>query len=397
VASLPATRVQLLTAQLPALDKLAPYLERVDRNGWYSNFGPLVQELELRLAVSFRTRGRNGAHAITVGNGTAGIELALRALKLPAGTPVLIPALTFVATATAVLSAGLTPIVCDVDARSWLLTPDLASRALERVPVRAVVPEATFGCPQDTDGRSRYHDRTGLPVIIDAAAGFGNQLDCGPTCSVYSLHATKPLAAGEGGFVVTRDPKFASDVRQLSNFGINLAEENSAPVGAVTMVGTNAKMSEYHAAVGLASLDAWSDNSARRRALYRAYTDSIRAIPGLATTWQEAPVNCVRSVCCLLLESGRDRNRAEAILADAGVATRRWYLPLIDRHPAMSEIAHDPTPVADDIAERLLGIPFHLKLDDQAKAIVISALTAAAQRKGVSQAKVRARTVLDVS
>jgi dTDP-4-amino-4,6-dideoxygalactose transaminase len=261
--------------------------------------------------------------------------------------------------------------------------------------VRAVVPVATYGCPQDTAGWSDFHHRTGLPVIIDAAAAFGNQVDCGPTCSVYSLHATKTLAAGEGGFMVTRDPKFASDVRQLSNFGINLSDANSAAIGAVTMVGTNAKMSEYHAAVGLASLDAWAENASRRRALYRSYTDAIRAIPGLVTDWQEAPAKCVRSVCCVLLDSERRRDHAEVSLANAGVGTRRWYLPLIDRHPAMREIAHDPTPVADGIARRLLGIPFHLKIDEQAKAIVISALKGVVSRKDTAQPKGRARTVID--
>lgn len=374
----PAVRVPLLTAQLPSLERIAPYLERIDRNGWYSNFGPLVQELEARLAGTFHAAGHPTPYAITVGNGTAGIELALRALCLPAGTPVLVPALTFVATATAVLSAGLTPVVCDVDSRSWLLTPDLAFQAMSSTPFRAIVPVATFGCPQDTQAWSRFHGHTGVPVIIDAAAGFGNQLDCGPTCSVFSLHATKPLAAGEGGFVVTRDRKFASDIRQLSNFGINLTDPQVAPIGAVTMVGTNAKMSEYHAAVGLASLDVWPENAARRRALYQSYTNSVRAIAGLGTDWQQAPVECVRSVCCLLLDSRRRRDRAEATLGATGVGTRRWYLPLIDRHPAMGHIAHAPTPVADDLAERLLGIPFHLRLDMNAQMLVAKALASVA-------------------
>jgi len=370
-----ALPIPLLTARLPSLERLAPYLERIDSNGWYSNFGPLVQELETRLGNAFSAKGRAQPHAITVGNGTAGIELALRALRLPPRAPVLIPALTFVATATAVLSAGLTPIVCDVHRKSWLLTPELAADALRHRPFYAVVPVAAYGCPQDTDGWSRFHVDTGLPVVIDAAAGFGNQMECGPTCSVYSLHATKPLAAGEGGFVVTRDPKFASDVRQLSNFGINLTDPRVAAIGAVTMVGTNAKMSEYHAAVGLASLDEWAQNAAHRLALYRTYTDAVRAIGGLRTEWQETPVECVRSTCCLLLDSRRRRDRAESVFRKAGIATRRWYLPLIDRHPAMGNVPHDPTPVADDIAERLLGIPFHPKLDEPAIDAIICALS----------------------
>jgi dTDP-4-amino-4,6-dideoxygalactose transaminase len=374
----PAVRTPLLTAKLPSLDQLVPYLKRIDRNRWYSNFGPLVHELEQRLADAFHHPGREASMVVTVANATVGIELSLRALELPPNSPVLVPALTFVATANAVLSAGLRPVISDVDARSWLLTPEIAEEVAAEHLVRAVVPVAAYGCPQDTEGWERFHARSGIPVVIDAAAGFGNQIDCGPTCTIYSLHATKPLAAGEGGFVVTRDARLARAVRQLANFGINLIDPAVAPIGAVTMVGTNGKMSEYHAAVALASLDGWHGIAARRRALYRSYTDSIRNIPGLGTVWQQAPVDCVRSVCCLLLDSSQRRDLAEAMLNMFGVETRRWYLPLIDQHPAFAHMAHRSTPVADNIAERLLGIPFHLELDDAAQARIIAGLTGAA-------------------
>jgi len=366
--------VPLLVAQLPAFDRLRSYLERVDRNHWYSNFGPLVHELEERLADSFCAQGKTIPTVVTVGNGTVGIELALRALRLPANAPVLVPALTFVATANAILSAGLRPVVWDIDRDSWLLTPEIATRAAAEVPLRAIVPVAAYGCPQDTEGWSQFHARTGIPVVIDAAAAFGNQLDCGPTCSVFSMHATKTLAAGEGGFVVTRDENLARTVRQLSNFGINLTDPAVAPIGAVTMIGTNGKMSEYHAAVGLASLDMWFENALQRRSLYRTYTDSIKAIKGLETTWQHAPADCVRSVCCVLLNSSDVRVRAETRLNALGVATRRWYLPLLDRHPAFAHLADHPAPVACQIADRLLGIPFHTGLDATAQSLVTSGL-----------------------
>jgi dTDP-4-amino-4,6-dideoxygalactose transaminase len=374
----PRIRVPLLVAELPAADRLLPYLERIDRNRWYSNFGPLVQEFEERLADSFIDSAHGAPIVVTVANGTVGIELALRALQLPPGSRVLVPALTFVATANAVLSAGLRPTVCDIDRMSWLLTPEIAQAFVRDHEVKAVVPVATYGCPQDTEGWSAFHARTAIPVVIDAAAAFGNQLDCGPTCSIFSLHATKTLSAGEGGFIVTRDPGFARAVRQLSNFGINLVDPVVAPIGAVTMIGTNGKMSEYHAAVGLASLDAWPQNAARRRSLYGLYTDRIRGISGLRTTWQQAPDGCVRSVCCLLLDSQRERDNADASLTSLGVGTRRWYLPLLDRHPAFAHMAERPTPVADDIAERLLGIPFHLKLDRSSRSEVIAALAVGA-------------------
>jgi dTDP-4-amino-4,6-dideoxygalactose transaminase len=290
---------------------------------------------------------------------------------------VLVPTLTFVATATAVLSAGLTPIVADIDPRSWLLTPDIALDALGHRIVRAVVPVATFGCPQDAAGWDAFHARTGIPVIIDAAAGFGNQTDPGPTCAVFSLHATKPLAAGEGGFVVTRLPAFAAAVAQLSNFGINLADP-IVGIGATTMVGTNAKMSEYHAAVGLASLDQWADTAARRRVLHHEYAGQITAVTGLAPMWQETPESCVRSVCCFLLASEAARYRAEASLTASGIGWRRWYLPPIDKHPAFRHIAHQPTPVANVLADRLLGVPFYIGMDSAARCEVVAALAAGA-------------------
>jgi dTDP-4-amino-4,6-dideoxygalactose transaminase len=359
-----AIRIPLLVPELPTLDALTPYLRRIDQTRWYSNFGPLVQELEARISASFATLQGDelAAHAVTVSNATAGLEIALRGLALPPGSLVLVPALTFVASATAVLSAGLTPVVADVDADSWLLTPSIALAAAEHLSLGAVLPVATFGAAQDAGGWHDFHRATGLPVVIDAAAAYGNQSDPGPTCAVFSLHATKPLASGEGGLIVSRSAEFAATVRQLSNFGIDLSGKQGVPVGSTTLVGTNAKMSEYHAAVGLASLDAWPETMRRRRYMFDQYSRVLDENAGSNVTWQQMDADAVRSVCCVLLSSRSARDRAESVVAARGIATRRWYLPLINQHPAFQGFAHLPCPNADMISERLLGIPFHLAL-----------------------------------
>ena len=361
----PGIRVPLLVPELPRLDALIPYLRRIDEARWYSNFGPLVQEFEARFAASFvNANSASDVSAVTVSNATAGIEIALRALALPRGSLVLVPALTFVATATAVLSAGLTPVVADVDEHSWLLTPAIATAATASLPLRAVLPVATFGAAQDAEGWSDFHATTGLPVVIDAAAAYGNQLDPGPTCAVFSLHATKPLASGEGGVIVTRSAEFAATVRQLSNFGIDLSGKQGVPVGSTTLVGTNAKMSEYHAAIGLASLDAWRESMMRRQQMFARYSGVINAVCRNQVVWQQMALDTVRSVCCVLLPSAPERDRAEALMATNGIATRRWYLPLINEHPAFQGLEHLPVPNANAIGQRLLGIPFHLSLSD---------------------------------
>lgn len=366
----PEIRIPLLVPELPGLDALMPYLRRIDEKRWYSNFGPLVQEFEARFAASFANASPvSDVSAVTVSNATAGIEIALRALALPPGSLVLVPALTFVASATAVLSAGLTPVVADVDEDNWLLTPAIATAAAASLPLRAVLPVATFGAAQDAQGWSDFHAVTGLPVVIDAAAAYGNLFDPGPTCAVFSLHATKPLASGEGGVIVTLSAEFAATVRQLSNFGIDLSGKQGVPVGSTTLVGTNAKMSEYHAAIGLASLDAWPETIKRRQQMFDRYSDVINVTCGNHVVWQQMPLDAVRSVCCMLLPSGPERDRAEALMATNGIATRRWYLPLINEHPAFRGVEHLPVPNARSIAQRLLGIPFHLSLsvDDQAE------------------------------
>ncbi len=186
-----------------------------------------------------------------------------------------------------------------------------------------------------------------------------------------------PMPRGDvwsGGGVGTRSPAFAGAIRQLPNFGIKPTDPTTAPIGTTTMVGTNADLSEYHAAVGLSSLDQWPHNAARRRTLHRNYSIEIRSMSGLSTTCQFMAEECVRSVCCFLVESKGVRDRAEAALAAAGVATRRWYLPTINRHPVFRDLPHLLAPTADSLATRLLRVLFYLGLDAAARREVVAAL-----------------------
>jgi dTDP-4-amino-4,6-dideoxygalactose transaminase len=242
---------------------------------------------------------------------------------------------------------------------------------------RAVVPVTTFGAEQDGEAWSAFARDTGVPVIVDAAAGYGNQRDPGPTCAVFSLHATKPLAAGEGGFVVTRDATLAHGIRRLSNFGINLDRPADGPIGTAVATGTNAKLSEYHAAVALACLDRWPAIAAERNALYLRSVRAAQAACGGRLALQSAAADTVRSVCAYLFPDTASRNRAEDACRERGIGTRRWYLPTIDRQPAFGHVAHLPTPTADAIGERLLGAPFYPGLTNGAIDEIAAALGSA--------------------
>lgn len=352
--------IPLLVPCVPAPQDLLPWLERMHAARHYSNFGPLVCELEATLAAQFQVAE---AQVTSVANATLGLELVLQALDLPQGSRILLPSFTFVATATAVLRAGHLPVLADVDADSWMLTPEIARSAHAHLPVAAVLPVATFGMPHDMQAWQQFEAQTGLPVVIDAAAAYGSQWLHGVDGTlVFSLHTTKSLPAIEGGLVVSSRPGLAAKVRQLSNFGINLDPSAAVPVGTLAGTGTNAKMSEYHAAVGLASLQKWEQHAHARKSLQADLMQFLDQRSGHCLQWQgdgtggslKAP-----TLLCPRLPSAQIRSQLEQICLQEKITVRRWYQPLLQHMPALhSRCLALPTPVAHQLADTLLGLPF---------------------------------------
>jgi dTDP-4-amino-4,6-dideoxygalactose transaminase len=293
---------------------------------------------------------------VTVSSGTAGLELALLALGLPPGARVLLPDFTFVATATAVMRSGFRPVVGDVDPGSWLLTPGIARRAVAAREVDAVMPVATFGCPQDAEAWDHFSDDTGLPVVIDAAGAFGNQRSGRRAHVVISLHATKALGAGEGGFLVSHDAALVERVRRLSNFGIDVA------TGIVDRPGTNAKLSEYHAAVALAALETWPSRADARRAKWRSFLELMDELCPMLSA-QQRPEDGAYTIAPVLLPAGAIPEAVIDSLARSRIQTRRWYFPPLSRHPAFAAVERAGTlDGVRAVSGRVLGIPFHLEL-----------------------------------
>lgn len=358
--------IPLLTPQLPDRAALQPYLERIDMSRHYSNFGPLVVELETRLASSFSAHTKHPLEVVTISSATAGLELALTSLDLPPGSRVLVPALTFVASLTAILRAGHLPVICDIDPQSWLLTPEIAEASIDSSGASAIIAVATFGQAQDTLRWHALQQKTGVKVVIDAAAAYGSQwLDSPDIPVVFSMHATKSLAAGEGGFVVTGNSEQRQMIKELSNFGINLTPDAQHPVGHLSYAGTNAKLSEYHAAVGLASLDTWQQQADTRQAIYHRYQDLLQSMCGESLVWQRGPLPAAPTTFSVRVGSDARRIKLEQLCAVQGIGTRRWYQPLLHQHAAkVGPILHLPTPVAEAVSSDLIGLPFSPFLQD---------------------------------
>lgn len=359
--------VPLLVPSMPSPQELLPWLERMHAARHYSNFGPLVRELESAFAQRFDLPQEQ---LTTVANATQGLELVLQALQLPPQSRVLVPSFTFVATATAVVRAGHVPVLADVDAQSWLLTPGIARAACAQTRIDAVLPVATFGMPHDMQAWQQFEQDTGLPVVIDAAAAYGSQwLKGAKGTLVFSLHTTKSLPAGEGGLVVSTHPGLAERVRQLSNFGINLHPAADVPVGTLADMGTNAKMSEYHAAIGLYSLQKWELLAHDRRSLHANLIEKLTCVSSQRLTWQASGVNgpqMAPTLLCVRLPNAAARSALEQACHQAHITTRRWYQPLLQHIPVLQQQCLVlETPNAQALAQTLLGLPFFLGMTPQ--------------------------------
>jgi len=292
-----------------------------------------------------------------VSTGTSAIQLALQALHLPPNSRVAVPAATFSGTGLAIRAAGHLPVLCDVDAQSWHLQPSDVPAACA-----AAVPVAAFGMPVNIGPWVAWADAMNKPVVVDAAGALLDQ----PTCDsplvlfAFSLHATKFIGAGEGGCVAGASRWLLDRVADLSRFGM---------VG-----GTNAKMSEYHAAVAHASLDSADTRCEHMRMTrHRYHSRLLKRIPGIQ--FQRPPIELLwrgaASLMPILLPEDRPAMPTMHALERVGVETRQWYRPFLNERPDMpvSPSARrfgDDMPVTMTLIERLIGLPFHyfLTLDD---------------------------------
>jgi dTDP-4-amino-4,6-dideoxygalactose transaminase len=318
---------------MPTIDAALPYLRRMEESKQYTNFGPLVQELEGRLSEKYA-----GAYVVTCASATIGLELAYTLKMMQGARAIELPSLTFPATWLAANRSGLEIKPIDVDPDTW---------------VGAGV--SGFGVP--TYG-----------PVVDAAGAFGEQsvplIRAGMT-AVFSLHATKPLGCGEGGYIVTWSEWEAEQLQRMSNFGIADGQSRGP--------GTNGKMSETTAAFALAALDAWD-----REPWLRLFDWYDRLLPACVVK-QKRP----RGVYSLLpVKTPIPAQTVADRMAISCVETRRWYCPPMHRHPMFEKPGNrkarraNPVnlPVTDDLAEHLLGLPYHLHLTETDVEAVCEAL-----------------------
>ncbi|MCC2980396.1 DegT/DnrJ/EryC1/StrS family aminotransferase [Sphingomonas sp. IC4-52] len=351
-------RLPLITPHPPRLSALTDALTRIEDSGIYSNNGPVLRAFEAD--ATRRLFGGRGA-CLAVANATLGLMISLRDAVSdgPAGRFALMPAMTFAATAQAAWWAGLTPLVCDVDADDWSAAADEEERLLERygAQIAALVPYATFGFGIDLDRYRWLSRRFGVAVVIDAAASLGTTDATGlgfgagaPFPVVFSMHATKPFATQEGGLIHCADEDRIERLRAMANFGF------TAPRTA-TLPGLNAKMPEAMALVAQARLDDFARIARHRDQLADAYRD---AIAGRYTAQPRRAGRQALGFFPLLLPSERTHERDTIIarLGEEGIGAGKYFSPHLGEQPWVRGVAQiEPTPVADMVGSRLLSLP----------------------------------------
>jgi dTDP-4-amino-4,6-dideoxygalactose transaminase len=357
--------------QLPQADRLLPYLCKIDSSRIYANHGPLASELECRLADLF---GFTAGCVVCACSGTAALVGAILASvgRAKRDRPLaLTPSFTFVATASALESCGYQPYLVDIDPVSWALDPErlVSHPLLNRVGV--VVPVAPFGRPVAQAPWRAFTRTTGIKVVIDGAAAFDTvqtapEIYLGDIPVAFSFHATKSFGAGEGGAVAATDIALLQRTTQALNFGFFEMRDSRTP-------SINGKMSEYHAAVGLAELDGWVEKQSALFSViecYRRVTEEARLSDHLYV-WPDISTSYVLFLCHEVDQAAT----VQECLSRSGIDFRLWYGTGLHRQTYFSDLAHDDLDVTDAIAPCGIGLPVAPDLAEASIHHVIVALT----------------------
>jgi dTDP-4-amino-4,6-dideoxygalactose transaminase len=360
----------LARPQLTDPDRLTEELGRVIRGSVLTN-GARVRELESRAEGYLGVR-----HAIAVSSCTAGLMLALRAGGLVSGDVVL-PSFTFAATAHAVAWNGLRPVFTDIDPLTLTLSPEAAHRSIG-VRTSAILATHTFGTPCDVETLEKAAGEAGIRLFFDAAHAFGSRRQGKPVggfgdAEVFSLTPTKPLIAGEGGIIATNDTALAEALR----LGRDYAKE---PDYDFRFVGLNARMSELHATVALASLEGLEERIETRNRLAEDYRKLLSSVPGI---WFPEVAEGDRSTYkdfTVLIDPdafGVSAPEVARALEADGIETRRYYSPPVHRTRAYRPVAaaNGELPVTDRASARVLTLPLFESMREEHLAGVAGALS----------------------
>jgi len=351
-------------------------------SGWVAQ-GPRVAQFEAAFAEAL-----GAAHAVAVSSCTTALHLALLVAGIGPGDEVVVPSLSFIATANAARYAGAQPVFADVDPATLNVVPETIEPQLtDRT--RAVIAVDQAGVPADLDAIRALCEPRGIAVIEDAACAAGavyRGRPAGATASLatFSFHPRKLLTTGEGGMIVTPDADVAARLRRLREHGMNVgaAERHASQQPVIERyleVGYNYRMTDVQAAIGLVQLAKLGRQIERRRELAARYQELLASIPGLVTIRDPVYGATNYQSFWVLLPDGFPVSRDDLLrmLAEAGISARRGIMAA-HLEPAYAGQPGPPLPVTERITAGSLVLPLFHEMTEQEQDLVMSVIHAAA-------------------
>lgn len=334
----------------------------------YTNDGPLVRELERRLAAFHQT-----SRCVSFSSGFWALVLAIRALAVAGRDEVVMPSFTYRRMADVVAWAGLVPRFADVDRGTLAMSARTAGAVIGmRTAILLAVHPIVNCC--GVDELERLAEEYRVPLLVDAVESCyetyaGRKVGGFGRAEVFSLHASKLINGFEGGYVTTDDAALADTLLFMRGFGFS-GHDN------VVRLGTNAKLNEVHAALALSSLDDLEDQVVRNRARYRAYQRELEHVDGLRLVeFDEGERTSFKNIVVELLDTWPlARDATVEMLNAQNILARAYYSPALHRKTFSYEVRFSPLPVTDELSARYLLLPCGARVTERDIAVIAAFL-----------------------
>lgn len=375
----------------PNLGHRAKFLARIETmldRRYLTNSGPFEREFEGRIAEMLGVR-----HCVAMSNATVALEIAIRALELSG--EVIVPSFTFVATAHALQWQQITPVFCDIDPHTHNIDPEKIE-ALITPRTTGILAVHLWGRPCPIETLQKVAEAHGLVLLFDAAHAFGcrhgaRHIGGFGRAEVLSFHATKFISAGEGGAVVTDDDVLAERMQLMKNFGF-------AGYDNVISIGTNGKMNELSAALGLTHLESLEEFAKINRTHFFAYDEHLTGIPGVSLLQYRAEQSPnYQYVVAEVEESslGLGRDELVSVLHAENILARRYFYPGVHRmepYRSLFPNAGEHLPATNALAERVLVLPTGTGVTTADVTKICAVIRAAATRQSAVRAALAQRS-----
>jgi len=339
------------------------YVQDAVRSTWISSTGPYLARFEKAFAEMCDTK-----FAIPVANGTVALHLALLALDVKPGDEVLVPSLTYIATANAVRYVGAEPVFVDVDADTWCVSPEHLHSAITSK-TKGIIAVHLYGHPADMDALRRIATAHGLWIVEDAAEAHcahykGRRVGGLGDVATFSFYGNKIIASGEGGALTLDDASLAERIRLLRGQGMDPARRYYFPI-----IGYNYRLTNVAAALLCAQLERAQQIISRRRAIFEGYAARLRGIPGIGFQPTAAWAEPSPWLYCITVDEGAfgvSRDRLSQRLDEEGIETRPFFVPIHTLPPYVESWSRRQRmlPQTEQLAASGLNLPTYAHMSE---------------------------------